>query len=82
MDTQVWLAYFVASWAIALSPGSGAVLSMSHGLAYGVRGASATIGAAALAEGAPSGAVPSASVPPAGRPGHARPSASPSWSMV
>ncbi|WP_024537585.1 LysE family transporter [Comamonas badia] len=43
MDLHVWLAYFVASWAIALSPGSGAVLSMSHGLAYGVRQASATI---------------------------------------
>ncbi len=43
MEWHVWLAYFVASWAIALSPGSGAVLSMSHGLAYGVRQASATI---------------------------------------
>jgi len=43
MDIQVWLAYFVASWAIALSPGSGAVLSMSHGLAYGVRKTTATI---------------------------------------
>jgi len=43
MELQVWLAYFVASWAIALSPGSGAVLSMSHGLAYGVKKTSATI---------------------------------------
>jgi homoserine/homoserine lactone efflux protein len=43
MDLQVWLAFFVASWAIALSPGSGAVLSMSHGLAYGVRKTTATI---------------------------------------
>jgi len=43
MDLQVWLAYFVASWAIALSPGSGAVLSMTHGLAYGVRKTGATI---------------------------------------
>ena len=43
MDLQTWIAYFVASWAIALSPGSGAVLSMSHGLAYGVRQTSATI---------------------------------------
>ncbi|RPE67789.1 homoserine/homoserine lactone efflux protein [Tibeticola sediminis] len=43
MDLHVWLAYFAAAWAIALSPGSGAVLSMTHGLAYGVRGASATI---------------------------------------
>lgn len=43
MDFQVWLAFFAASWVIAISPGSGAVLSMSHGLAYGVRHASATI---------------------------------------
>ncbi len=43
MAWQVWMAYFVASWAIALSPGSGAVLSMSHGLAYGVKKTSATI---------------------------------------
>lgn len=43
MDLQVWLAYFLASWAIALSPGSGAVLSMTHGLAYGVQKTSATI---------------------------------------
>lgn len=43
MDRHVWLAYFVASWVIAVSPGSGAVLAMSHGLAYGVRGASATV---------------------------------------
>jgi len=43
MDWHIWLAYFVAAWAIALSPGSGAVLSMSHGVAYGVRQASATI---------------------------------------
>ncbi|MEY4978830.1 MAG: Homoserine/homoserine lactone efflux protein [Pseudomonadota bacterium] len=43
MDWHVWLAFFAASWVIAISPGSGAVLSMSHGLAYGVRHASATI---------------------------------------
>jgi homoserine/homoserine lactone efflux protein len=43
MDWHVWVAYFVAAWVIALSPGSGAVLSMSHGLAYGVRAASVTI---------------------------------------
>lgn len=43
MDLNVWLAFFAASWVIAISPGSGAVLSMSHGLAYGVRHASATI---------------------------------------
>lgn len=43
MDVHVWLAYFAAAWVIALSPGSGAVLSMTHGLAYGVRATSATI---------------------------------------
>jgi homoserine/homoserine lactone efflux protein len=43
MDLNVWLAFFAASWVIAISPGSGAVLSMSHGLAYGVRQTSATI---------------------------------------
>jgi homoserine/homoserine lactone efflux protein len=43
MEWHVWVTYFVACWLIALSPGSGAVLSMSHGLAYGVRHSSATI---------------------------------------
>lgn len=43
MDFNVWLAYLAAAWLIALSPGSGAVLSMSHGLAYGVRQTTATI---------------------------------------
>ena len=43
MDWQVWLAYFLAACLIALSPGSGAVLSMSHGLQYGVRQTTATI---------------------------------------
>ncbi|WP_382323012.1 LysE family transporter [Hydrogenophaga sp. UC242_53] len=43
MELQVWMAYFVASWAIALSPGSGAVLSMTHGLVYGVKKTSTTI---------------------------------------
>lgn len=43
MDLHVWLAFFAASWVIAISPGSGAVLSMSHGLAYGVRHSGATI---------------------------------------
>ena len=33
MDFHVWLTYFVAAWVIALSPGSGAVLHMSHGWA-------------------------------------------------
>ncbi len=43
MELHVWLAYLAAAWVIAVSPGSGAVLSMTHGLAYGVRGAGATI---------------------------------------
>ena len=43
MDFQTWLAFFSACVFIAISPGSGAVLSMSHGLAYGVRQSSATI---------------------------------------
>ncbi len=43
MELNVWLAYCVAAWFIALSPGSGAVLSMSHGLSYGVRSTTATI---------------------------------------
>lgn len=43
MSWDVWWTYFFACWLIALSPGSGAVLSMSHGLSYGVRGASVTI---------------------------------------
>jgi len=43
MNIHLWLAYFVAAWLIALSPGAGAVLSMSHGLSYGVRQATATI---------------------------------------
>jgi homoserine/homoserine lactone efflux protein len=37
------MAYFAAMWLIALSPGSGAVLSMSHGLSYGVRRTTPTI---------------------------------------
>ena len=43
MDLHTWLAYVVAACIIAVSPGSGAVLSMSHGLSYGVRKTSATI---------------------------------------
>lgn len=44
MDAQTWWAFFTACWLIALSPGSGAVLSMSHGLNYGLRKTSATVG--------------------------------------
>ena len=43
MDIHTWTAYFFASILIALSPGSGAVLAMSHGLSYGVRRTQATI---------------------------------------
>ena len=43
MDGQTWWAFFGAACLIAISPGSGAVLSMSHGLSFGVRRTSATI---------------------------------------
>jgi homoserine/homoserine lactone efflux protein len=43
MDPKVWWAFFAASWLISLSPGSAAVLSMGHGLAYGVRATSVSI---------------------------------------
>ncbi|WP_332778373.1 LysE family transporter [Polaromonas sp.] len=43
MALSTWIAYLIASCLIAVSPGSGAVLSMSHGLAYGVKRTGATI---------------------------------------
>jgi len=43
MSFVTWIAFVLAAAIIAISPGSGAVLSMSHGLAYGVRKTSATI---------------------------------------
>ncbi|HEY1043145.1 MAG TPA: LysE family transporter [Telluria sp.] len=43
MPFSTWIQYAIAAVVIALSPGSGAVLSMSHGLAYGVRKASGTV---------------------------------------
>jgi len=43
MDLHTWLAFLAAACLIAISPGSGAVLSMSHGLSYGVRKTGATI---------------------------------------
>lgn len=43
MPFATWFAFVIAGTVIAISPGSGAVLSMSHGLAYGVRKASATV---------------------------------------
>lgn len=35
MDWHVWLGFFVASWAISISPGAGAVAAMSAGLQHG-----------------------------------------------
>jgi len=43
MSFATWITFFFAACVIAVSPGSGAVLSMSHGLSYGVRKASGTI---------------------------------------
>jgi homoserine/homoserine lactone efflux protein len=43
MTLTLWLTFLVASILIAVSPGSGAVLSMSHGLTYGVRQTTSTI---------------------------------------
>ncbi|NWC93412.1 MULTISPECIES: LysE family transporter [unclassified Pseudomonas] len=35
MALDTWLAFFLASWVISLSPGAGAIASMSSGLQYG-----------------------------------------------
>ncbi len=43
MSFATWITFVIAGCLIAISPGSGAVLSMAHGLSYGVRKASATI---------------------------------------
>jgi homoserine/homoserine lactone efflux protein len=43
MSFATWIAFVIAGTIIAISPGSGAVLSMSHGLSYGVKKASATV---------------------------------------
>jgi len=37
MDFSHWLAFFVAAWAISISPGPGAVAAMSAGLNYGFK---------------------------------------------
>ena len=37
MLLDTWISYFVACWIISLSPGAGAVASMSSGLNYGFR---------------------------------------------
>jgi homoserine/homoserine lactone efflux protein len=43
MSFANWIAFVAAASLIAISPGSGAVLSMSHGLSYGLKKASGTI---------------------------------------
>nr|WP_314860141.1 LysE family transporter [uncultured Undibacterium sp.] len=43
MSFATWFSFFCAACLIAISPGSGAILSMSHGLSYGVKRASVTI---------------------------------------
>ena len=43
MSFATWITFVIAGSLIAISPGSGAVLSMSHGLAYGLRKASGTV---------------------------------------
>ncbi|GAB4402442.1 MAG: LysE family transporter [Rhodoferax sp.] len=37
MELSIWLTFFAASWAISLSPGPGAIASMSAGLNHGFR---------------------------------------------
>ena len=37
MAYQVWLGYMLACWVISISPGAGAIASMSSGLNYGFR---------------------------------------------
>ncbi len=37
MSWQVWLGFLGAAWAISLSPGAGAIASMSSGLSHGLR---------------------------------------------
>ena len=43
MSFTTWITFVIAASIIALSPGSGVVLCMSHGLSYGVRKTSMTI---------------------------------------
>lgn len=37
MSLDTWFAFFIACWVISLSPGAGAVASMSSGLSFGFR---------------------------------------------
>ncbi len=43
MDFTTWFSFMLAVWGIALSPGNGAVLCMSHGLSYGLKQSVVTI---------------------------------------
>lgn len=43
MSFATWITFVIAGSLIAISPGSGAVLAMSHGLAYGLKKASGTV---------------------------------------
>jgi homoserine/homoserine lactone efflux protein len=43
MPFTTWIAFVLAATVIAISPGSGAIMAMSHGLAFGLRRASATV---------------------------------------
>ncbi|HZV65661.1 MAG TPA: LysE family transporter [Telluria sp.] len=43
MTFATWITFVIAGSLIAISPGSGAVLAMSHGLAYGLKKASGTV---------------------------------------
>lgn len=37
MSFQIWLGFVLACWIISISPGAGAIASMSSGLNYGFR---------------------------------------------
>lgn len=43
MSFATWITFVIAGSLIAVSPGSGAILAMSHGLSYGIKKASATV---------------------------------------
>lgn len=43
MEFDVWLTLFLASLAISISPGAGAVVSMNHGIKYGLKKSYAAI---------------------------------------
>lgn len=37
MNFEIWLAFFLTTWMISLSPGAGALICMNHGLELGMR---------------------------------------------